>query len=61
MYRSQEFHVGKDPESSSTYDMIIGQDLPGESGIIMNFNDHKITWDTDTISMKERDTELYHQ
>jgi hypothetical protein len=41
--------------------MIIGQDLPGESGIIMKFNDHKITWDADTISMKERDTELYHQ
>jgi hypothetical protein len=32
------------------------QDLPGELGIIMNFNDHMITWDTDTIPMKDRDT-----
>jgi hypothetical protein len=28
----------------------------GELGIIMNFNDHTITWDTDTIPMKDRDT-----
>jgi hypothetical protein len=48
-------------ESSSTYDMIIGRDLLGESGIIMNFNDHTITWDTDTIPIKDRDTALYHQ
>jgi hypothetical protein len=32
------------------------QDLLGESGIIMNFNDHTVTWDTDTIPMKDRDT-----
>jgi hypothetical protein len=36
---SWTFHVGDRSESSSTYDMIIGQDLLGESGIIMNFND----------------------
>jgi hypothetical protein len=29
--------------------------------IIMNFNDHTVTWDTDTIPMKERDKALYHQ
>jgi hypothetical protein len=42
--------------SSSTYDMIMGRDLIGEFGIIMNFNDHTVTWDTDTIPMKDRDT-----
>jgi hypothetical protein len=38
--------------------MIIGQrrDALGELGIIMNFNDHTVTWDTDTIPMKDRDT-----
>jgi hypothetical protein len=53
---SWEFHVDDRSESSSTYDMIIGRDLLGESGIIMNFNDHTVTWDTDTIPMKDRDT-----
>jgi xylose isomerase len=48
-------------ESSSTYDMIMVWDLLGESGIIMNFNDHTVTWDTDTIPMKDSDTALYHQ
>jgi hypothetical protein len=33
------------------------QDLLGELGIIMNFNDHTVTWDTtDIIPMKHRDT-----
>jgi hypothetical protein len=38
--------------------MIIGQGryLLGELGIIMNFNDRTVTWDTDNIPMKERDT-----
>ena len=36
--------------------MIVGQNLFGESGIILNFNDKTITWDTDTISMKDRRT-----
>jgi hypothetical protein len=38
--------------------MIVGQgrDLLGELGIIMNFNDHTVIWDTETIPMKERDT-----
>jgi hypothetical protein len=36
--------------------MIIGRDLLGESGIIMNFNEHTVTWDTDTIPIKDRDT-----
>jgi hypothetical protein len=44
---SWEFHVDDSSESSSTYDIIMGRDLLGESGIIMNFNDHKITWDTE--------------
>jgi hypothetical protein len=38
--------------------MIIGQgrDLLGESGIIMNFNDQTVIWDTDNIGMKDRGT-----
>ena len=50
------FHVDDRSESSSTYDMIIGQDLLGELGIILNFNDKTVTWDTDTIPMKDRCT-----
>jgi hypothetical protein len=44
-------------EPSSTHVMIIVQrrDLLGELGIIMNLNDHTITWDTDTIPMKDMD------
>jgi hypothetical protein len=54
---SWAFHVDDRSESSSTYDMIIvqGRDLLGELGIIMNFNDHTVTWDTDNIPMKDRD------
>jgi hypothetical protein len=38
--------------------MIIGKvrDLLGGLGIITNFNDHTVTWDTDTIPMKDRET-----
>jgi hypothetical protein len=36
--------------------MIIVRDLLGESGIILNFNDHTVTWDADTILMKDRGT-----
>jgi hypothetical protein len=50
------FHVDDHSESSSTYDMIMGRDLLEELGIIMNFNDHTVTWDTHTIPMKDRDT-----
>jgi hypothetical protein len=32
------------------------QDLLGELGIIMNFNDHTVTWNADTIPMKDRDS-----
>jgi hypothetical protein len=35
--------------------MIIGRDFLGELGIIMNFNDHTVTLDTETIPMKDRD------
>jgi hypothetical protein len=28
---------------------------------LINFNEHTVTWDTNTISMKDRDTTLYHQ
>jgi hypothetical protein len=37
------------------------RDLLGELGIIIHLNDHTVTWDTDTIPMKDRDTDLYHQ
>jgi hypothetical protein len=36
-------------------------DLLRELGIIMNFNDHTVIWDTETIPMKDRDIALYHQ
>jgi hypothetical protein len=45
---SWTFHVDDRSESSSTYDMIMGRDLLGEPGIIMNFNDHTVIWDTAT-------------
>jgi hypothetical protein len=61
MHTSWAFHVDDHSESSSTYDMIMGRDLLGELGIIMNVNDRMVTWDTDTIPMKDRDTVLYHQ
>jgi hypothetical protein len=61
MCSSWAFHVDHRSESSSTYDMIIGQDLLGELGLIMNFNDQTAPWDTDSIPMKYRDTILYHQ
>jgi Aspartyl protease len=53
---SWKFHVDDSSKSSSTYDMIIGRDLLGELGIILNFNDHTLTWDTDTIPMKDKGT-----
>jgi hypothetical protein len=53
---SWKFHIDNRSKLSSTYDMIIGRDLLGELGIILNFNDHTVTWDTDTIPMKERST-----
>ena len=36
--------------------MIIGRDLLGKLGVIRNFNDKTVTWDTDTILMKDRVT-----
>ena len=36
--------------------MIIGRDPLGELGIILNSNDKTVTWDTDTIPMKDRGT-----
>ena len=50
------FHVDDRSKASSTYDMIIGRDLLGELGIILNFNHKTVTWDTDTIPMKDRGT-----
>jgi hypothetical protein len=58
---SWAFHVDHRSESAIIYDIIIGRDLLGELGIIMNFNDHTVFWNTDTIPMKGRDTALYHQ
>jgi hypothetical protein len=55
MCSSWASHVDDRSESSSAYDMIMCQDLLGKLGIIMNFNDHRVTWDTDTIPMKDRD------
>jgi hypothetical protein len=37
-----------------TYGMIIGRDLLGKLDIILNFDDKTVTWDTDTILMKDR-------
>jgi hypothetical protein len=34
--------------------MIIGRDLLGKLGSILNFNDKTVTWDNDTIPMKDR-------
>jgi hypothetical protein len=56
MYSFWAFHVDDHSESSSTYDMTINRDLLGKLGIIMNFNDHMVTWGVDTIPMKDRDT-----
>jgi hypothetical protein len=53
---SWTFHVDDRSESSSTYDDFIGRDLLGELGTIMNFNDHTVTWNTDTIPIKDRGT-----
>jgi hypothetical protein len=39
----------------------INQNLVEELGIIMHFNDHTGTWDTDTLPIKHRDIEIYHQ
>jgi hypothetical protein len=36
--------------------LTINRDLLGELGIIMNFNDHTVTWYTDTIPMKDWET-----
>ena len=38
---------------NSQYDMILGRDLLDTLGIIINFNDHTMTWDEATILMKE--------
>ena len=50
------FHVYDQPKASSTYYMIIARNFHVESGMILNFNDHTVTWDTDTIPMKDRGT-----
>jgi hypothetical protein len=50
------FHVNNRLKTASTYDMIIVRDLLGELGMILNFNDKAVTWDTDTIPMKDRGT-----
>jgi hypothetical protein len=60
MYSSFAFHADYRSEVSRTYDMIMGRDLLGELGIIMNFNDHMVTWDSDTVPMKDRDTAFDH-
>jgi hypothetical protein len=42
---SWTFQIDDRSKESSTYDMIIGRDLLGELGIILNFNNHTVTWD----------------
>jgi hypothetical protein len=50
-----EFNLKKQiSKASDTYRMIIGRDLLGKLGIKLNFNDKTVTWDTDTIPMKDR-------
>jgi hypothetical protein len=36
--------------------MILGRELHllAELGVIMNFNDHTVTWDSDNIPIKDR-------
>jgi hypothetical protein len=60
IYSSWELHVANRSESSNTYDIIIGLDILGELDIIMNFNDHTVTWVIDTIPMKNRETAINH-
>jgi hypothetical protein len=36
--------------------IVQGRDILGELGIIMNFNVHRVTWDTDVVPMNGRDT-----
>jgi hypothetical protein len=57
------FHVDDRSESSSTYDMIIGIQPRPSWRIRYNheLKDNTVTWDTDNIPMKDRDTALYHQ
>jgi hypothetical protein len=50
---SWKFHVDDQSKVPDTFGMIIGQDLLGKLGVILNFNDKTDTWDFDTISMKE--------
>jgi hypothetical protein len=51
---SWTFHVDDHSKSSITYDMIIGRDLLTELGMILNFQDKTVSWDTDTIPMREK-------
>jgi hypothetical protein len=51
---SWTFHVDDRSKSSNTYNMIIGREIPGELGIVLDFNAHTVTWDIDTIPMKDR-------
>jgi hypothetical protein len=51
---TREFHVDDQSKPSDTYGMILGRDLRRKLGIILNFNDKTVTWDTDTIPMKDR-------
>ena len=39
--------------SNSQYDMILGRDLLETLGLMINFNHHMMTWDEETMPMKE--------
>jgi hypothetical protein len=50
------FHVDSQFKESSIYDMIIRRDLLGELGITLHLSDKTVTWETDTIPMKDKGT-----
>ena len=53
-HKSVEWEVHVTPQKMH-YDIIIGQDLMTELGIIIDYKNHQISWDDATISMKQED------
>jgi hypothetical protein len=49
-----KFHVDDQSKPPDTFGMIIGREILGKLGILLNFNDKIVTWDTDIIPMKDR-------
>ena len=44
--------VDESPQPNQRYDMIIGRDLLHELGLILDFNEGKMTWDNAWINMQ---------